>query len=111
MISKRASIVDHIGFDESVSRSPVSYLREDGTLLRRSTFPAQAPFTRNNFETGAYFQDRWLAHPGLLIEPGLRFDWDEIIRRPLFSPRLAATWSPPWSGGDHQIVRGHWSLL
>jgi hypothetical protein len=87
--------VDHIDFDDSVARSPVSYLREDGTLLRRSTFPAQPPFTRNNFETGAYFQDRWLAHPGLLIEPGLRFDWDEIIRRPLFSPRLAATWSPP----------------
>jgi Carboxypeptidase regulatory-like domain len=87
--------LDHIGFDESVFRSPVSYLRQDGTLLRRSTFPAQAPFTRHNFETGAYFQDRWLAHPGLLIEPGLRYDWDEIIRRPLFSPRLAATWSPP----------------
>jgi hypothetical protein len=87
--------LDHIGFDENVARSPVSYLREDGTLLRRSTFPGQAPFTRHNFETTAYFQDRWRPHPGLLIEPGLRFDWDEIIRRPLFSPRLAATWSPP----------------
>src|SRR3984885_6631461 len=86
--------LDHIGFDENVARSPVSYLREDGTLLRRSTFPGQAPFTRHNFETTSYFQDRWLAHSGLLIEPGLRFDWDEIIRRPLFSPRLAATWSP-----------------
>src|SRR5580704_18116028 len=52
--------LDHIGFDERVARSPVSYLREDGTLLRRSTFPGQAPFTRDNFETGAYFQDRWL---------------------------------------------------
>src|ERR1700733_12145612 len=52
--------LDHIGFDERVARSPVSYLREDGTLLRRSTFPDQAPFTRHNFETGAYFQDRWL---------------------------------------------------
>ena len=84
-----------IDFDENVARSPVSYLREQGTLLRRSIFPQQAPFTRHNFETGAYFQDRWLAHSGLLIESGLRFDWDEIIRRPLFSPRVAATWSPP----------------
>jgi hypothetical protein len=90
--------VDHIDFDERVSRSPVNYLREDRTLLRRSTFPAFAPFTRHNFETGGYIQDRWLARPGLLIEPGLRFDWDEILRRPLFSPRLAATWSPP--GGE-----------
>ncbi len=26
------------------------------------------------------------------MEPGLRFDWDQIVRRPLFSPRLAATY-------------------
>jgi hypothetical protein len=85
----------HVGFDEELSRAPVNYLREDGTLLRRSIFPAQASFTRHNIETGAYVQDRWLARKGLLIEPGLRFDWDEIIRRPLFSPRLAVVYSPP----------------
>src|SRR5271154_3382621 len=98
--------LDHIGFDESVVRTPVSYLREDGTLLRRSTFPGQAPFARDNFETGAYFQDRWLPHPGLLIESGLRFDWDEIIRRPLFSPRLAATWSPPGAEAATKLSAG-----
>ncbi len=98
--------LDHIDFDEKLARSPVSYLREDGSLLRRSTFPAQAPFTRHNFETGAYFQDRWLAHPGLLIEPGLRFDWDEIIRRPLLSPRLAATYSPPGAEGTTKLSAG-----
>ncbi len=32
---------------------------------------------------------------GLLVEPGLRLDWDEIVRRPLLSPRIAATYSPP----------------
>jgi hypothetical protein len=96
----------HIDFDEDVSRSPVSYLREDGTLLRRSTFPGQAPFTRHNFETGAFVQDRWLAHPGLLIEPGLRFDWDEILRRPLYSPRLAATYSPPGAEATTKLSAG-----
>jgi hypothetical protein len=98
--------LDHIGFGEELARSPVSYLREDGTLLRRSTFPAQAPFSRHNFETAAFFQDRWLALPGLLIEPGLRFDWDEIIRRPLFSPRVAATYSPPGAEGTIKLSAG-----
>jgi hypothetical protein len=28
----------------------------------------------------------------LLIEPGVRLDWDEIVRTPLFSPRLAGTY-------------------
>jgi hypothetical protein len=81
-------------FGETVTRSPIRYLREDGTLLRLSTFPTQAPFDRNNFETGAYVQDRWFPRDGLLVETGLRFDWDEIVRRPLYSPRIAATYTP-----------------
>jgi len=86
--------LDQINFDEEVTRSPIRYLREDGTLLRLSTFPAVTPFNRNNVEVGAYVQDRWVPRTGLLIETGLRFDWDEIVRRGLFSPRIAATWTP-----------------
>ena len=72
---------------KTYARAPVSYLREDGTLLRQSIFPATAPFTLHNAEIGAYVQDRWQPREGLLVEPGLRFDWDEIVRRPLVSPR------------------------
>jgi hypothetical protein len=98
--------VDHIGFYQDVSRAPVNYLREDRTLLRQSTFPAIAPYTRHNVEVGAYLQDRWTPRAGLLIEPGVRFDWDEIIRRPLFSPRLAAVYSPPRAEGNTKISAG-----
>jgi hypothetical protein len=86
--------LDHIGFTENLTLSPVNYLRENGTLLRRSVFPAFAPFTRHNVEIGAYLQDRWSPHKGVLIEPGLRLDWDEIIRSPQPEPRLAAVFSP-----------------
>jgi hypothetical protein len=98
--------LDHIGFDETVTRAPVGYLREDGTLLRRSDFPATAPFSRHNFEAGAYVQDRWTPHSGLLIEPGLRFDWDEILRRPLVSPRLAAVYVPKGTEGRTKLSAG-----
>jgi hypothetical protein len=98
--------LDHITFDEATSRSPVNYLREDGTLLRHSVFPATPPFTRHNVEAGAYLQDRWTTLPGLLLEPGLRFDWDQIIRRPLFSPRLAAAYTPARGDGKTKISAG-----
>ena len=39
-----------------------------------------------------YAEDRWLVTDRLLIEPGVRFDWDEIVRQALFSPRLAGTY-------------------
>jgi len=86
--------LDQISFGEESSRSPVSYLREDGTLLRLSSFPSQPLFTRQNADVGAYLQDRWQIHSGLTIEPGLRFDWDQIVRSPLYSPRLAAVFAP-----------------
>ncbi|WP_263368103.1 TonB-dependent receptor [Edaphobacter bradus] len=98
--------LNHITFDSETSRAPVNYLREDGTLLRQSTFPTISPYTRHNLETGAYIQDRWLAHPGLLVEPGLRFDWDEIIRRPLFSPRIAFVYSPPGAESSLKLSAG-----
>ena len=98
--------IDHISSDETASRDPVNYLREDGTLLRQSVFPEQAPFTLHNLETGAYLQDRWLTAPGLLIESGLRFDWDEIIRTPLFAPRIAVVYSPPGAESKTKISAG-----
>jgi len=97
---------DHIGFDENVARAPVSYLREDRTLLRQSVFPQTAPFARHNVEVGAYVQDRWLPRPGVLVEPGLRFDWDEIVRRPLLSPRIAVTYSPPRAEATTKLSAG-----
>jgi hypothetical protein len=86
--------LDEIRFGEEYARSPIRYLREDGSLLRLSTFPDQSPFARGNVEIGAYAQDRWFPRAGVVIEPGIRFDWDQIVRRPLYSPRLAATYSP-----------------
>jgi TonB dependent receptor len=90
--------LEYVSFEEAVWRASVSYLRENGTLLRRSIFPEYKPFTRHNLEAGGYIQDRWLALNGLMIEPGLRFDWDEIVRRPLFSPRLAVVYAPGSEG-------------
>lgn len=98
--------LDHIGFHTSVFRALVNYLREDGTLLRQSTFPASAPLTRHNVEAGVYVQDRWAPRTGVLLEPGLRTDWDEIIRRPLFSPRLALVYSPARTHQNTKIVAG-----
>jgi carboxypeptidase family protein/TonB-dependent receptor-like protein len=45
-----------------------------------------------NDEASAYAEDRWLITNRFLLEPGLRLDWDELVRTPLFSPRLAATY-------------------
>jgi hypothetical protein len=93
--------LDHIAYDQRQTRTPVSHLREDGALERQSVFAAAPAFTMHNGEIGAYVQDRWQPVKGWLVEPGLRFDWDEIVRRPLVAPRLAAVYAP----GDRDTTK------
>lgn len=105
--------MDHVGYRQNQSMAPVSYLGEgtapdenNGALVRRSVFAPSPGFTMHNAEIGAYVEDRWRPATGWLIEPGLRFDWDEIVRRPLFSPRIAGVYSPPGDKNKTKISAG-----
>jgi hypothetical protein len=84
--------LDHVGYN--------------GTLVRQSVFAPAAPFTLHNDELGGYVEDRWQMRKALLLEPGLRFDWDAIIRRPLLSPRVAAVYAPAGREGATKISAG-----
>jgi hypothetical protein len=98
--------LDHIAFDQNQTRTQVSYLRENGALLRQSVFAPAPAFTMHNGEIGAYLQDRWQPAKGWLVEPGLRFDWDEIVRRPLVAPRLAVVYVPPGDKNQTKVSAG-----
>lgn len=98
--------LDHVTDYEKVARAPINYLREDRSLLRQSVFPPPSTYGLHDVELGAYIQDRWQPRAGWLLEPGLRFDWDEIIRHALFSPRIAAVYSPPRSNGHTKFSAG-----
>ena len=84
--------IDRISYDQSFDRQPFSILREDGTLARRVKFPASSvALARNNAEFSGYAQDRWSPSDRLLVEAGVRLDWDQIVRGVLVSPRLASS--------------------
>jgi hypothetical protein len=86
--------LDNVTYDKSVNRKPISVLREDGTLSEQVTFPGPQNFSKNNFETGAYIQDRWSFAEHWLVEAGLRFDRDSIIRSVAVDPRFSVVFSP-----------------
>ena len=58
-----------------------------------------------NAEVSAYAEDRWSVTNRLLIEPGVRLDWDEIVRQAAVSPRLAGTYVLD-SAGNTKISAG-----
>jgi hypothetical protein len=103
--------LERLSYDQLFERSPVSTVAQGSALAGNasclgpppvppnpspcalySVYLGAAPSTTYNAEVSTYIQDRWSPMARLLIEPGVRFDWDEIVRRPLFSPRLAGTY-------------------
>jgi hypothetical protein len=108
--------LDRLNYNAEFTRRPISFLQPDEPMpgrspqpcpsdgnglpvvpsancARYSTFSGGTYSTVYNAEASAYVEDRWLVTNHLLLEPGLRFDWDEIVRRPLLSPRLAGTYT------------------
>jgi hypothetical protein len=98
--------LDRLAYRARYLRQPISYLREGETLnsandclslspspcSRYSTFPGAPSLDRYNSEVSAYILDRWSATDRLLIEGGIRYDWDQVVRDALISPRLSATY-------------------
>ena len=103
---------DRLVYNQFFQRSPLSTTRDCppagppcDPLALSSTFAGAAPSTTYNTETSGYVEDRWAPFSRMLIEPGVRIDWDEIVRRPLVSPRLAGTFVPT-SSGNTKISAG-----
>ena len=84
--------IDRISYRQLFDRRAISIQREDGTRSREITFVGSPRFRRNNVEVSGYAQDRWSLSDRLLLELGLRFDWDQIVRSALVSPRFASSY-------------------
>ena len=112
--------LNRLAFNPIFQRDSISYLRigqqppvSSETCLsvipspcsRFSVFPVSPQAETHDIEAGGYAQDRWLLTSRLLIEGGFRFDWDEIVRHSLLSPRLATTYVVD-SNGNTKLSAG-----
>ena len=102
--------LDRLSYDAQFFRQPILFLtpsvtsvqpanicstaQQDDTFpcTRYSSFTAAPLHSQYNTEITAYGEDRWSLTNRLLIEPGLRLDWDELIHRVNVAPRLAGTY-------------------
>ncbi|MBL8229564.1 MAG: TonB-dependent receptor [Bryobacterales bacterium] len=81
-------------YAQSARRSGIEYTTIDFAPVRRTLFLGNGEFRRTNVEASAYVQDSWRVRPRLLLELGMRKDWDRLLRNWNFSPRLGFAWSP-----------------
>jgi hypothetical protein len=90
-----------IGFDaadlrysRAAARTAIEILRSDGTLVQSSTFTGTSQFGVTDTRVGAFAQDSWrLARP-LVVQVGVRADWDRRIGDTLVAPRIAVNFLP-----------------
>jgi len=96
---KLGSDLQRSAFNQASQRHDYAVLRLDGTVARHVSFTGDGLLGRKNFESAAYVQDHWTPREGLVLDLGLRTDWDQIVRGFLVSPRVSAAWSPAWMKG------------
>ena len=86
---------DALDYRQNVARSSYGFRREDGSVSRSVAFGGSGQLAISNSEAAWYVQDSWKPRPSLLIEPGLRADWDRLTGATALSPRLGFSWAPP----------------
>jgi len=85
---------DGLAFSQGAVRNPIETYRADNTLLLKTIFTGPPYFHLNNTQFGYYLQDTWKVLAPLVLSFGGRADWDHIIGKTIFGPRVAANFLP-----------------
>ena len=86
--------LDRVGYGQRALRTGYEQRGADGRLISRTTFAGSGDFDLTSREASSYVVDAWRVKPNLVLEYGLRQDWDSLVERAVFSPRVAVSWGP-----------------
>ena len=81
-------------WEQSAARTSIEVLRLDGTVAQRTRFFGPADFNLSDLTAGVYGHDVWRVFRALVVQFGLRADWDQIIGRMTPSPRVSVNILP-----------------
>jgi hypothetical protein len=96
--------IDRLDYAQGINRTGYDLYGVNTNLLRSVTFAGNGTLSRPSLTASSYLTDHWQARRNLFLELGVREDWDEILRRWLWSPRAAISWAP--FGSDTRISGG-----
>src|SRR6266853_58856 len=95
-------------FREAATRGEIQALRADGTLVRQSTFAGPSSPQASNTQAGVYAQDNWSPAKRLVLQGGLRTDWDRFTQSAMLEPRLSGNVLP--FGDDNAKLSLGWGI-
>lgn len=85
---------DRLNYSQDIRRTGYELFGVSGTLLSRTIFAGSGKANINNLEASSYAVDAWRIRPNLLVEAGVRQDWDNLVHQVVFSPRLSFSYAP-----------------
>jgi hypothetical protein len=86
--------LDRVSHGQRALRTGYEQRGAGGRLLSRTTFAGSGSFDLASREASSYIVDAWRVRPNLVLEYGVRQDWDSLVERVVASPRLAMSWAP-----------------
>ena len=92
-------------YNGSFRRTSYEHLGAEGQILSLTTFAGRGQFTVRNIESGSYFVDQWRPGERVLVSLGVRQDWDELVDRSTWSPRVSVS-AAPFSSSRTRISAG-----
>jgi hypothetical protein len=106
---KLGADVDRLDYTQGISRTGYDLYGVNSNLLRSVTFEGNGTLSRPSLTASSYLTDHWQAWRNLFFELGVRQDWDEILRRWLWSPRTSFSYAP--FGGANTRISGGFAVL
>jgi len=95
-------------FRQAAARGEIQVLRADGTLVRHTTFSGPASPQASNTQAGGYAQDNWSPTKRVVLQAGLRTDWDRFTQSAMLEPRLSGNVLP--FGDDNAKLSLGWGI-
>ena len=103
--------VSEVEFVQSAERGEIRALRSDLTLDRLTTFTGSGDFRVSNALAGGFLKDTWNVNRFLIVDAGIRTDWDRYVHSAMAEPRIAANVLPfPDGRGKFSIGWGLYNI-
>lgn len=95
--------ISELGWDHNANRNSIEIVRTDNSVVQRVDFSGSSQFKITDFQAGIYAHDAWRVSRPLILQLGIRGDWDRILQRFTVSPRIAANLLP-FSSDDSKFT-------
>lgn len=95
-----------LSYSADFHRTSYEVIGLSGLPLFETTFIGSGDFDKLNLALASYINDHWQPMPRLSIDAGLREDWDELVRRASYGPRISAAIAP-FGNSKTKLVGGY----